>query len=493
MIMVAFGILGFAIVIANILIILVIMLNKHLRNSQAVYKLSLAVADLFVGAFVLPVCIATLSRQVWTRYELPAEPNAVEGYRLIDGNININLTISQAHSLAGGFFTKFPRSYINFAGFFTAVSIFVSVYTLAGAGFDRLNAIARPFTYRKRTSYDTAVRTCLAFWLVAIIFGILPIFIPDLRYVLILSILFATVDVNGYILYSVSFFIPFVIVWIVNILTFVYSKKHANFRRSLTQPALKNRKNVERRLATTLRLMVGVFTFNTLPLLITFLCSFFIPSTLPYLPQYFSVDDTRIFLTVQFVATFLLLGNSLCNFFIYSVRNREFRKALKHLHKDVAMIANTSFCLNSTSICCHDIKRKSSNPFTSISTAWNRRRSTAATISSKMDSNDCGTEESSVFTAAPSSVASTPNLSGQRRSRHDGTASAFVNENRSAAAKRKQYRFSSNLESVDEDSIFDPPVNPLRDSAMSLSVMDGIEEVETDNVSKSENHNIESK
>ena len=243
-IMVAFGILGLLITAANILIILILCLKPEgrmplLRNSQALYKLSLAVADLLVGVIVLPMCVMNLYAAIWTRHLPRDELRSVKGFEMINGTISKNVTVVQLESLAGRFDTKFSSSYVNFAGFFTAVSIFVSVYMLAGAGFDRLNAVAKPFTYKKRTAFRAATKACVAFWMVAVIFGILPVFISELKFVFVLSILFATLELFGYILYVVFFFIPLVIVWVVNLLTYYHSIKHANFRQSLTQPALR--------------------------------------------------------------------------------------------------------------------------------------------------------------------------------------------------------------------------------------------------------------
>ena len=59
------GFLGFAITVANILVIVIFCFRPHgqkrlLNNSQVVYKISLAVADLLVGVIVLPTLVVNL-------------------------------------------------------------------------------------------------------------------------------------------------------------------------------------------------------------------------------------------------------------------------------------------------------------------------------------------------------------------------------------------------------------------------------------------------
>ena len=339
------GVLGTSIAIVNIIIILVIYLYPHLRNSQAVYKLSLAVADFLVGAIVLPFCIESLRRLIWDQIEIPDSLQLVEGYRLINGSLSENTSTVEMFRIADSFSTSFPRSYQNFSGFVTAVSIFVSVYSLAGATFDRYKAISKPFEYKRKSTYKIALCLCIVFWLVAIVFGLLPIFIKQLKYVLILSMIFATLDVMGYILYSISFFIPLVIVWIGNLLTYLASKKRSQFRLKLITIAQQKKHKMERRLAVTLRLMVGAFTVSTLPLLLVILSISFMPTLRPDIPEEFNVKNTRIIFDIQCIALILLLANSLWNFFIYNVKCIEFRDALTDMFKN---LVNKTCLLNCT-------------------------------------------------------------------------------------------------------------------------------------------------
>ena len=353
------GFLGFAITIANILIIVVFCLRPHgqkrlLNNSQAVYKISLAVADLLVGVIVLPTLVVNLHLQIWTRLLPRDEVQSVEGYEVINGTLSDNISVVQKEVLAV-FDPKFTLSYVNFSGFFTGLSLIVSVYILAGAGFDRLNAVAKPFTYNDANAFSRAKRLNVALWVIAFILGILPVFVPALRYYLYKAMIFISLDFRGIVSYFVIFVIPLVIVWIVNVLIYYHCKKRSDFNFRMTEVALKKRQRVERRLASTLRLMVGVYTFNTLPLLITIILPLAMPGLVPIVPTKFDQARDSVFRTVQGVAKLLLVGNSLCNFFIYSVRNREFRHSLKLLIINIAQVTKLSACLSSTSLRFQDI------------------------------------------------------------------------------------------------------------------------------------------
>ena len=364
-IFIACGVLGLLIAFVNILIILVIVFSKKFHNSQAIYKVSLAAADALVGAVVLPLAVDILRRLVWTRH-LPAGHIETHGYSIENGTINGNMTSVLVTEKAGQFRTKFPLKYENFAGFFTSVSIFVSVYTLAGAGFDRLRAVYNPLTYRKEKANKLAKRLCIASWLIAVLFGLLPLFTPNLEYALVLSITFATLDFNGLVLYSIGLFVPLLIVWGVNVFTFVFSKQHANFRRQLTQVAQRKRQKVETRLARTLQLMVAVFTLNTLPLVILLVSSFFLPSTRPSLPHQFDLIHGNMFIILEFIAVMLLFGNSLWNFLIYSYRNRDFRTAVKTGFRTTLKAICFSSFVDSIVLCFRSLAHSSRRRLSSI-------------------------------------------------------------------------------------------------------------------------------
>ena len=375
---VAGGFLGFAITVANILIIVIFCLRPHgqkrlLNNSQAVYKISLAVADLLVGVIVLPKAVVYLHLQIWTRLLPRDEVQSVEGYEVINGTLSDNVSVLQKEVLSA-FDPKFPLSYVYFSIFVLGFFVIVSVYILAGAGFDRLNAVSKPFTYNNANAFSRAKRLNVALWIIAFILAFLTVFDFILRY-------FLSNWLN--VIYFVIFVIPLVIVWIVNVLIYYHCRKRSDFNFSMTEAALKRRQSVERRLASTLQLMVGVFTLNTLPFLITLILPFAMPGLSPTVPTEFDEARFTVWKTVLDVALFLLAGNSLCNFFIYSVRNGEFRDSLKLLFINVGQVTKLSACISSTSLRFQDITRRSSSILLStFSSSSNRPKNSVSTVTS---------------------------------------------------------------------------------------------------------------
>ena len=136
-------------------------------------------------------------------------------------------------------------------------------------------------------------------------------------------------------------------------------------------------------MASTLQLMVGVFTFNTVPFLITSILRFAMTGLIPTEPTEFDEARFTVWITVQGVAVLLLAGNSLCNFFIYSVRNGEFRDSLKLLFINAGQVTKLSACISSTSLRFQDIARRSSSIFLStFSSSSNRPKNSVSTVTS---------------------------------------------------------------------------------------------------------------
>ena len=384
---VACGFLGFAITVANILIIIIFCLRPHgqkrlLNNSQAVYKISLAVADLLVGVIVLPMFVVNLHSQIWTRLLPRDEVQSVVGYEVINGTLSDNVSVVQKEVLAA-FDPKFPLSYVHFSGFFLGFFVIVSVYVLAGAGLDRLNAVSKPFTYNNANAFSRAKRLNVALWIIAFILAFLTVFDFILRHFLSKAMIFIFLVYWLNVIYIVILVIPLVIVWIVNVLIYYHCKKRSDFNFSMTEAALKRRQSVERGLASTLQLMVGVFTFNTIPLLITLILPFAMPGLIPTVPTKFDEARFTVWRTVEEVALLLLAGNSLCNFFIYSVRNGEFRDSLKLLFINVGQVTKLLVCISSTILRFQDLTRRSSSILLStFSSSSNRPKNSVSTVTS---------------------------------------------------------------------------------------------------------------
>ena len=332
--------------VVNLLVILVLSTAKRLRNSQTTYKLSLAVADLIVGVLVLPTCIYNLTEFLWFPLTT-ARFRPVAGYELVNGTYELVEKNVSNHIGSNLHMDRFSDSYLSAIGFFTGVSLFVSVYTLAAASIDRLFAISKPLSYDKTKTDKYAKIGCIISWIFAAVFSLVPIITPTdvLRYRLDFSVIVLATKDLGVVLYVVGLIIPLVLVWIVNVMVYVSLKKHTRkFTRNLSKANVANASDVEQRLATTLSLMVGVFTFSTLPLWLVAAVHFSIANILPDEPESLNLKKTNDFITTIFVAVLFLLGNSIWNFFIYNARNNDFRVALKHLLKNILKKLGAANC-----------------------------------------------------------------------------------------------------------------------------------------------------
>ncbi|XP_026694245.2 uncharacterized protein LOC113475036 [Ciona intestinalis] len=136
----------------NATIILVYGMNPRLRNSQAIYKISLAFADLIAGVIILPTAISTLCKQIWTPYQ----SGSIENVTIVHGNVTFStFRNNPVHQLN----IQLPYSYRYFVGFFTSLSFSVSIYILNIAGFDRMMAVYKPLHYKKEDAKILATRT----------------------------------------------------------------------------------------------------------------------------------------------------------------------------------------------------------------------------------------------------------------------------------------------------------------------------------------------
>ena len=345
--LVLLGILAVITTVANVLVIVVLSKSKNFNNSQTVYKISLAAADLLVGVFVLPSCIFTF----YTFGETPLIADVkrtVTGYQLVNESYVKTQTSIRGSILENLHKYGLTVAYFDGIGFFTTISIFVSVCTLAGAGFDRFMAVCKPLSYDKAKAQKIAKISCLISWAATIFISTLPFFDHDkfTEYKIHFSLIVISSNTNAIILYVILFFIPFLIVWVINISVYIAIKKH-NHSLKRRMPRTKTG-TFERKLAVTSRLMVGVFTLNTLPLCILLLCNFFFEEANPQYPETFNPKTSFIFNIFHVVAIILLLGNSFCNFFIYNSRNEDFRKCTKEIILDKLGIA---FCWQHVWLC----------------------------------------------------------------------------------------------------------------------------------------------
>lgn len=324
------------IVAANAMVLAVFATTKTLQNSQAIYKCSLAVADLLVGLFGLPSFAINLYRMTWKDVEIGGVISLNDfdlAKQFIDwdqspmpgrNGSTVRRTTGQSASLFD------PRLGLA-TGILLTISLMVSVYSLTMAGFDRLLAVSKPLRYRRHVAKRTATRSIIVIWILAITLSLIPL-MTDLDYAMS-TVLYVVYGDGAQAFYIVLFAIPICIVWVTNLLTFIIVRRKNLKRRSLTNYATKSTKDKDNdyRLAVTLMIIVGVFTICCLPAVIisiTFL-------------QFKALEDDYqpyrgyVFNSIDVVAGIVLMSNSLWNYFIYSGRNEDFRRASRLLRQKI--------------------------------------------------------------------------------------------------------------------------------------------------------------
>ena len=120
--------------------------------------------------------------------------------------------------------------------------------------------------------------------------------------------------------------------WIFNIMTFFYYKKHNRNRRQII-PTKSQELHLKRqtRLMITLGIMVGVFSLCVLPAVITFVTVFLDENFVEHILSFNPSGPVIIII--------ILTSNSLWNFFIYSARDRAFRKSAKQKMCNLQLIS----------------------------------------------------------------------------------------------------------------------------------------------------------
>nr|XP_039254740.1 uncharacterized protein LOC120331682 [Styela clava] len=322
------GILAIMIVIANITVIIVFTTSPKLRNSQAVYKISLGIADMLVGLFVIPTFISSLI----LLYKSPASMGEI----MHKSQPNSEGTLPRKSG--GRFSQRFSMEYVDFVGFFTILSLVVSIYTLMMASFDRFMAIHQPLRYGRHNAKRIAIWTSIVLWVCAILFSAMPYFVPEMSYGLSASIMVASQGESALYLYVVAIVLPLLFVWITTLATYCSTKNHARRRQTLTirrsnSGGTSNLHNMEARLARTLASMVGIFTLCLLPTAIILIVPFFLSNIYPHLPDMFDPSANKIVMSFEFVAILILMTNSLWNCFIYNARNTDFKNTTKEMYR----------------------------------------------------------------------------------------------------------------------------------------------------------------
>ena len=334
-IMVVCGILAISIIVANLTIIIVILRNSRFPTSQLIYKLSLAFADILVGIFVVPSFIITLYLFHVGPYQ--RKTDIKDRFTDIEGNSN-NFSDSFDQNANIYYRPETTQTYRNFFGFMTIFTFTISVYTLMFASYDRFGALSDPLRYNRDKAKTYAKRIIITLWVLSIVFSILPIVVSDIGPYRIVAggILIAVDDEMGAYILGTAMALPFIVMWIFTISVQFIVKKQIKSRKDLMTRRQNEQSSYEKQFSKTLSIMIGVFTACILPAIIFLTIPEFVPSVNAQNIRVLTKKPAAAFLSLELATTMILASNSLWNAFIYSIRNKEFRKDASALHYAIA-------------------------------------------------------------------------------------------------------------------------------------------------------------
>ena len=319
--------LAFTIAIGNVTILGALLQKK--QNVQSIYRLSLAVADFIMGAFVIPINMGSTYNHLVHSPQFTELTN-ITGYLVTnDSALSMQPVVVELKGLLPN---KYSSNYVAVSayGFFNVLSLSISVFSLVAATFDRFVAIHRPLKYNHSKAIFAAKITIISFWFVGTIFAILPIIIPGVDYTLYISSFVSTGGNPILLVYGIVFYVMVVLMWFLIIATYVAARP--NLRRHDRQ----RQSNDERRLLATLGIMITVFTLCIVPSAIVLVVS----ANSSYIdkrnPRNYNPVITMKLSSAVLLASLVLASNSLWNCFIYSFRETSFRSATKLLYKRTA-------------------------------------------------------------------------------------------------------------------------------------------------------------
>uniref|UniRef100_UPI003AAD1AD9 trace amine-associated receptor 1-like n=1 Tax=Centroberyx gerrardi TaxID=166262 RepID=UPI003AAD1AD9 len=262
----------------NLLVIISIIYFKQLHTPTNYLILSLAVADLLVGALVLPFSIAVSVNSCWHLADLICK---------IARSLDVSLSTSSILNLC-----------------------FISI--------DRYYAVCQPLRYRTKMNYHAAVIMIVVSWGVSVLLGI-GVIIMGLNEGKCEGKCFSfhipLSSIAGCIL---SFYLPAIIMLSINLKIFLVAQRQARSIQNTNCQSIKSGASVskmERKATKTLTIIMGAFLICWTP--------FFTATTLNPLINYL--------IPISVIETFALLGlsNSVLNPFVYAFFYSWFRAAFR--------------------------------------------------------------------------------------------------------------------------------------------------------------------
>ena len=327
------------IIFVSVLAMLVIYRNRKLHNVQGILRFNLALSDclcsiVFVGSAILPHYLV-FSPSKFKKVDNPKQKLREIYFYASNGTGSFENILPASLKIE-----PIDETYVNIFAFVCYSAAFSSMYLYLAASIDRFIAIKYPYKYKISASKSKAYKTCILLWIFASLFTSIPVLHSKTRFWFSLSLFvfyYGKLEVFYDLVYH---FLPLFFCWVLNILILVSirsSKKKITKVLSTIQVGTKHKssRRFDTRVvsaAKTLSIMVFVFTLSFLPFGLFQLTHHyandyrFIHGV--YLGKKEEGESTG---GVQYVLCVVMLYNNFWNFFIYQVRDPNFRSYTKSL------------------------------------------------------------------------------------------------------------------------------------------------------------------
>ena len=313
-------------VIGNILVLVVIYKTKVFRQSQYIYKSSIAVSDIVWGSIIsvsfFSDFVLVLLRSSFAFVELNSSKTSTKSVN------NETIYIYDLQFLATA--VKDSKNHIEqfkYFNFTLSATFLISILALMFAAFDRFVALSYPLKYKGYNTLKYAKIVTVLTWvqcfflIVSLTFIYKPQFITT---TIFLQPPFLQGIEEDWIMkqFSIHLISTFFSIWLIIVATilsiYINSKKSKQLNQSNS-----NRKHLEKQMYFILLVMVIATTICFSPTLFNHVCYHACSNS------FYSKSLVKIFP----VSTYLLATNSIWNFVIYNVMNKKFRTALMKLFK----------------------------------------------------------------------------------------------------------------------------------------------------------------
>ena len=320
--MIFYSLNGMVSVIGNFIVLFVVYKSKQLRHSQYVYNCSIAVSDIIWG-FTISIFFIFFFVNL-----LDFDPNklkAMNGFlKKINATNDKNNKTTFKYQLDNvKLYTRFFLDFKSFNAimlYLTPITLLVSFISLLFSSIDRYVALTFPLKYKQLNSIKIAKIVSVVIWLLSAIVNTVSMFssVNTAK----MSFLFQSfkqrwyhikTNISNRDITATILFILFSLLWIFTFMT-LFSLYKSYKRSSSLKRNTKKGVSLEKQMSLILIIMVVAFTFSLFPTIYLNI-RFYLYNEGPTA----ILDSKPFFVSVAFLAT-----NSVWNFLIYNILNKNF-------------------------------------------------------------------------------------------------------------------------------------------------------------------------